>query len=93
VAHHHRICANFQPNEHYLKSFVSELFTLARSFARFGIDFEPGVLYEFYYHRPSAITKLAVLRLPNYQSGGWTKAKVEGKEAGDGRVGDSPQDG
>jgi len=37
-------------------------------------DLEPGVLYEFCYNTPPAISKTAVLRIPDYQNRTWKKA-------------------
>jgi hypothetical protein len=34
---------------------------------RFGIDLEPGILYEYIYNLPRGITLLAVLRIPDYE--------------------------
>jgi len=72
--YHNRICGNFEPSElYYAHNPSRQFFTLARRFAWFGIDFEPGVLYEFSYNHPPGITKSAVLRIPDYQHGTWTK--------------------
>ena len=69
-----RICGNFEPNEDYDADNPNAQFcTLARRFAWFGIDLEPGVLYEFCYNEPPKIAKSAVLRIPDYQNGGWRK--------------------
>jgi hypothetical protein len=64
-----RICGNFEPNEDYhTDNPYSQFFPLARRFAWFGIDLEPGVLYEFCYNEPPKIIRLAVLREPDYHS-------------------------
>lgn len=69
-----RICANFEPSELYFAHNPSrQFFTLARRFARFGIDLEAGVLYEFGYNQPENITKTAVLRIPDFQNRTWKK--------------------
>jgi len=69
-----RICGNFEPNEDYrIDNPFAQFFTSARRFAWFGVDLEPGVLYEFCYNEPPKITKSAVLRVPDYHNGGWRK--------------------
>ena len=74
VEYQNRICGNFVPNEAYFAHNPSpQFFTLARKFAWFGIDLEPGVLYEFCYNQPPEIKKSAVLRIPDYQKMGWKK--------------------
>jgi hypothetical protein len=74
VPHNNRICCNFEPNEGYYRDNpLRQYITLARRFAWFGIDMEPGVLYEFCYNQPPGITKIAVLRIPDYQARGWKK--------------------
>src|SRR6266446_229331 len=74
LAYHNRICGNFEPNESYGQhGSLGQFFTLARRFAWFGTDLEPGVLYEFSYNHPPGITVSAVLRIPDYQNGAWKK--------------------
>ena len=74
VESNNRICGNFKPNGLYdAHSPLEQFFPLARRFAWFGVDLEPGVLYEFSYNHPPGITKSAVLRIPDYQRNGWTK--------------------
>src|SRR6266446_7391128 len=77
VEYHNRICGNFKPNELCFAHNPSrQFFPLARRFAWFSTDLDPGVLYEFCYNTPSAISKTAVLRIPDYQnrtvSNDWT---------------------
>jgi hypothetical protein len=69
-----RICGNFEPGDAY-RAYISrhQFITTARRFAWFGIDLEPGVLYEFCYNEPPKITKSAVLRIPDYQNLSWRK--------------------
>jgi hypothetical protein len=75
VEPNNRICGNFEPSElYYAHNPSRQFFTLARRFAWFGIDLEPGVLYEFCYNEPPKIRKSAVLRIPDYQNRTWTKA-------------------
>jgi len=74
VEFHNRICGNFEPSEIYsahnpLRQFV----TVAKRFAWFGADLEPGILYEFSYNEPPGIAKSVVLRVPDYQNDTWTK--------------------
>jgi hypothetical protein len=67
-----RICGNFEPNAGYLRdNRYPQFFTLARRFAWFGINMEPGTLYQFQYNYPPGITELSVLRLPDYHNDGW----------------------
>ncbi len=74
VEHHNRICGNFQPDELYYAHNPNRQFCpLLRKFAWFGIDLEPGVLYEFGYNQPKGITKSAVLRIPDHHNDTWTK--------------------
>jgi hypothetical protein len=74
VETNNRICGNFQASELYYAHRQSrEFITLARQFAWFGTDLEPGVLYEFHYNQPPGITKTAVLRIPDYHHNTWTK--------------------
>jgi len=74
VEYNNRICGNFAPSELYhAHSPLRQFFTLARRFAWFGTDLEPGVLYEFGYNHPPGITKSAVLRIPDYHHDTWTK--------------------
>src|SRR3954470_24134832 len=74
VEHNNRICGNFEPSElYYAHNPSREFVTLSRRFAWFGIDLEPGILYEFCYNHPPGITKSAVLRTPDYQHRTWTK--------------------
>lgn len=69
-----RICGNFEPNEAFRADNPSHPFiTVARRFAWFGIDLEPGALYEFCYNQAPGITKSAVLRVPDYQNHIWQK--------------------
>jgi hypothetical protein len=69
-----RICGNFAPNGlWYRDNKYLEFFTLVRQFAWFGIDLEPGVLYEYSYNDPPGMIKLAVLRIPDYEHPHWTK--------------------
>jgi hypothetical protein len=69
-----RICGNFEPNQaYYADNPLRQYFTLARRFAWFGADLEPGVLYEFGYNDPPGITKSAVLRIPDYHHDTWMK--------------------
>ena len=72
--YNNRICCNFEPNELYFAHNPSrQFFPLARRFAWFAIDLEPGVLYEFCYNMPAAISKTTVLRVPDYQNRTWKK--------------------
>lgn len=74
VQANNRICGNFDASELYCAhNPLRQFCTLARRFAWFGIDLEPGVLYEFCYNQPPGITKLAVLRIPDYQNLTWNK--------------------
>jgi hypothetical protein len=75
LPYHNRICCHFEPNETYKQheSSLSQFMTLARKFAWFGEDLEPGVLYEFSQYHPPGIRALAVLRVPDYQTRGWNK--------------------
>jgi hypothetical protein len=74
VEYNNRICGNFEPSELYFgHNPLRQFFTLARRFAWFGIDLEPGVLYEFCYNQPAGITKSAVLRIPDYHNDTWEK--------------------
>jgi hypothetical protein len=74
VESNNRICGNFEPSELYFAhNPLRQFFPLARRFAWFGIDLEPGVLYEYCYNQPSGITKSAVLRVPDYHHDNWTK--------------------
>lgn len=67
-----RLCGNFTANEiYYAHETWHQFFPLARRFAWFGIDLEPGVLYEFCYNVPKEIVKSAVLRIPDYHNGTW----------------------
>lgn len=74
ISYNNRICGNFEPNTAYLEhTSFGQFFTLARRFAWFGTDLEPGVLYEFCYNQPPGITKSVVLRVPDYQNNAWMK--------------------
>jgi hypothetical protein len=73
--HHNRICINFEPHESYFRDNYRQFSPVARRFAWFGIDMEPGTLYEFSYNQPSGITKTSVLRIPDLLHGSWTKVK------------------
>src|ERR1043166_4750918 len=74
VEYHNRLCGNFEPNELYFAhNPLRQYFPLARRFAWFGKDLEPGVLYEFAYNDPPGISKSAVLREPDYERHGWKK--------------------
>jgi hypothetical protein len=74
VEANNRICGNFEPSElYYAHNPLRQFITLARRFAWFGIDLEPGVLYEFCYNHPPGIAKSAVLRIPDYHHDSWTK--------------------
>jgi hypothetical protein len=75
VTSYNRICGNFEPNDLFRahNRGLGQLITLARRFAWFGTDLEPGVLYEFSYNHPPGITKSAVLRIPDYHNNTWTK--------------------
>ena len=53
--HNNRICCHFEPNKAYEKHNSFIWTTLARRFAWFGIDMNPGTLYEFPYNEPSDI--------------------------------------
>jgi hypothetical protein len=64
------ICVNFESSDVYWEHKGPHC-PPARRFAWFGCDLEPGVLYEFFYNAPEAMTKLAVLRTPDYESGSW----------------------
>jgi hypothetical protein len=69
-----RICCHFEPNRGYWRDNPSSRFsTVARRFAWFGADMEPGVLFEFCYNNPPGITKTAVLRIPDYHDDTWKK--------------------
>ena len=69
-----RLCGNFEPSELYFAhNPLRQYFTLARRFAWFGKDLEAGVLYEFGYNDPPGITKLAVLRIPDFDNGTWKR--------------------
>ena len=73
--HNNRICCNFTPNlafEH--DNLFPHFIPLARRFAWFGIDMQPGVLYEFPYNQPPDIMQTAVLRVPDYNTGSWKNA-------------------
>ncbi len=70
VEGNNRICGNFEPSELYFaQSPLRQFITVAW----FGTDLEPGVLNEFCYNHPPGITKSAVLRVPDYHHGTWTK--------------------
>ena len=74
VEHNNRICCHFEPNEGYWRDNPSHRFnTVARRFAWFGTNMEPGVLFEFCYNDPPGITKTAVLRIPDYHNDTWKK--------------------
>ena len=64
------ICCNFEPAGSYWRD-NSVYIPPARRFAWFGRDLEPGVLYAFPYNAPEAVEPLAVLRVPDYERGGW----------------------
>ena len=69
-----RICCHFEPNASFHRDNpFPQFMPLARQFAWFGIDMEPGVLYEFQYNQPPGITKTSVLRVADYASGTWKK--------------------
>lgn len=74
VEYHNRICCHFGPNGTYHKhNVLGQFLPLVRRFAWFGIDLEPGVLYEFPYPNSRAITKSAVLRIPDFRNATWKK--------------------
>lgn len=74
INYNNRVCCHFEPNQAYHQHVgLRQFFPLARRFAWFGIDLEPGVLYEFCYNQPPGITKSAVLRIPDYQNNSWMK--------------------
>jgi hypothetical protein len=74
LSDNNRICGNFEPTELYFVHNPSRQFiTVARRWAWFGIDLEPGILYEFGYNTPNEISKTAVLRVPDYQNRNWKK--------------------
>jgi hypothetical protein len=74
IEFNNRICGNFEASEAYFAHNRGRQFvTVARRFAWFGADLEPGVLYEFCCNEPPGITKSAVLRVPDYQNDTWTK--------------------
>jgi len=74
LPYHNRICGHFEPNESYWEHTpLRRFFTLARRFAWFGTDLEPGVLYEFSYNHLPGITPLKVLRIPDYHNDTWKK--------------------
>ncbi len=72
----HRLCIHFQASEtYYAESPLTGLFSPpSRQFARFGVELEPGVLYEYPYPMPQHIRKLCVLRVPDYRNVRWTDA-------------------
>ena len=73
-ATNNRICCHFEPNEAYQRDNPSRKFnTVARRFAWFGTNMEPGVLFEFGYNTPPEITRTAVLRIPDYHNDTWKK--------------------
>ncbi len=74
VASNNRICCHFEPNESYQRDNPSRKFnTVARRFAWFGTNMEPGVLFEFFYNTPPQITRTAVLRVPDYHNNTWKR--------------------
>lgn len=67
-----RICCHFDPNETYeLHNGLGQFAPLVRRFAWFGVDLEPGVLYEYSYPHPPSIAQLKVLRIPDYENDTW----------------------
>ncbi len=74
LPYHNRICCNFEPNSTYREHDpIPQFIPLARKFAWFGEDLEPGVLYEFSQYHPPGIRALAILRVPDYPNRGWKK--------------------
>ena len=69
--HMNRICCHFEPNETFYQHNAHFWMPLFRRVAWFGIDMEPGVLYEFSYNNPEGIKKTAILRTPDYQNDCW----------------------
>jgi hypothetical protein len=79
--HLNRFCCHFEPNQTYCEDNLGmQFFPVVRRFAWFGIDLEPGVLYEFPYPAPHEAKKLAVLRIPDFQNIRWIGA---GDQTGD----------
>src|SRR4051794_25013675 len=75
VEYANRICCHFEPSQADVDhNGLNEFFPLARRFGWFGIDLEPGVLFEFCYNQPPGIRKSAVLRLPDYPNRSWKKS-------------------
>ena len=70
--HLNTVCCHFEANGSYWRDNAIYL-PPARRFTWFGRDLEPGVLYEFSYNAPEDAVPLAVLRTPDYGSGGWKK--------------------
>ena len=70
-----RICCHFDPSQLFLddNGAGAEFWPVARRFAWFGQDLEPGVLYEFDYPNPPSIRRLIVLRDPDYSNWSWQK--------------------
>ena len=67
-----RICCNFEPNQTYhQEDLIPEFFPIARKFACFGIDMQPGTLYSFPYNHPPSIEEIAVLRKADYKKNRW----------------------
>jgi hypothetical protein len=76
TAHCNRICCHFEPNSAYFEDNPAwPLVPVACRFALFGMDLDPGVLYEFSYTDPSGAKPIAVLRIPNYKTMTWQEPK------------------
>ena len=68
-----RICCHFEASTLLAEEAGARILyaPVARQFAWFGADLEPGILYEYPYNDPPAVKRLAVLRQPDYESWGW----------------------
>ena len=77
----HRFCLSIQANETwYADQNGMHIFSpFLRQVARFGVELEPGMLYEFQMHITESLKPLALLREPDYQNRSW-KVKQEGEQ-------------
>ena len=77
--HAHRFCINIQANDYwYSEQFGAHMFfPFMRQVARFGMELEAGVLYEYIDQIPGGAKHLAVLRVPDLEHKTWKEANGE----------------
>ncbi len=78
----HRFCINIITNEQWYSEQGGGhiFFPFLRQVARFGVELEPGILYEYSLLPGSSPKRLASLREPNYKTGGWKDSASQSPE-------------